>query len=352
MLRRSFLQLAPAAAAAPGRAAAPAKALIGIDTYSVRSFRWKAIELLDYSARLGLNTIQISNLNEYESLEETHLGKVKAHALRLGIAIDCGIGCVATTTASANKKADPVKSLVQGLEVAKFMGARAMRCFLGSPADRRGPLPMEAHIESSVKVFRAARSRALDLGVKIAVENHGDFDAAEVKTLIEEAGRDCVGVCLDTGNPMNLLEDPMSTVETLAPYAATSHFRDSVLFETPRGAAFQWVALGEGTVGIDRVMRRFHQLCPEAPVQLEIITGRPPTEVPYLEESFWKAFPNKKAAEFARFVALARKGGPFMGAMMIGGPGRQPPEYAAALKEQQRVDLERSIEFAKKILWT
>jgi hypothetical protein len=27
-----------------------------------------------------------------------------------------------------------------------------------------------------------------------------------------------------------------------------------------------------------------------------------------------------------------------------------PPEYAAALKEQQRVDLERSLEFAKKNL--
>lgn len=351
MVRRTFLQVLPCAAAA-ARAAAPARALIGMDTYSIRSLRWKAMQLLDYSARLGLNTIQISSLNEYESLEEAHLQKVKDHARRLGIYIDCGIGCVATTTASAPKNADPAKLLVDGLKVARFMGASAMRCFLGSPADRQGPLPIEAHIESSAKVFRGVRSQALDLGVKIAVENHGDFDAGEMKTLIEESGKDYVGVCLDTGNPMNLLEDPMFTVETLAPYCVTSHFRDSVLFETPRGAAFQWVALGDGTVGIDKLLRRFHELCPRAPVQLEIITGRPPTPVPYLEDGFWKAFPNKKASEFARYVALAKRGAPFMGAMMIGGPGKQPPEYEAALREQQRIDLERSLAFAKKVLWT
>ena len=31
-------------------------------------------------------------------------------------------------------------------------------------------------------------------------------------------------------------------------------------------------------------------------------------------------------------------------------PGKQPPEYRAALKEQQHVDLERSVEYAKKTL--
>jgi len=36
--------------------------------------------------------------------------------------------------------------------------------------------------------------------------------------------------------------------------------------------------------------------------------------------------------------------------MVIGGPGKQPPEIAAALKEQQRTDLERSLDWAKKNL--
>ena len=39
-----------------------------------------------------------------------------------------------------------------------------------------------------------------------------------------------------------------------------------------------------------------------------------------------------------------------MGPMVIGAPGKQPREIAAALKEQQRTDLERSLEWAKKNL--
>jgi sugar phosphate isomerase/epimerase len=353
MLRRTFLQSVSAAAVTAGQAAGE-RARLGIDTYSIRSFRWKAMQLLDYSAKLGLNTIQISSIGEYESLEPSYLQKVRDHADRLGIAMDAGIGCICPTSASFNPRSgDPVKSILVGLRVAKTMGAAAMRCFLGSAGDRRGKLPIEAHMESTVKVLRSVRSEALDLGVKIALENHnGDLMASEVKTIIEEAGKDYAGCCYDSGNPLWLLEDPMYTLETLAPYVATSHFRDSVLYEHPRGAAFMWVALGEGTVNTDAILRRFRQLCPQAPIQLEVITGRPPSVLPYLEPGFWTAFPKMSAASFARFVALARQGRPFAGSMMIAGPGKQPPEYEAAVREQQRVDLERSIEFAKKVLWT
>jgi len=70
--------------------------------------------------------------------------------------------------------------------------------------------------------------------------------------------------------------------------------------------------------------------------------------VPYLEESFWKGFPKARANEFARFVALAKQGHPLMTPMVIeDAPGEKVPEYQAALKKQQLVDLERSLVWAK-----
>ncbi|MBI4877021.1 MAG: TIM barrel protein [Acidobacteria bacterium] len=351
MLRRTFLQTVPAAAVAAGQGAGD-RARLGIDTYSLRSFRWKAMQLLDYSAKLGLNTIQISSSGEYESLEPADLQKVKDYAGRLGIEIDSGIGCICPTTASYNPKSgDPAKTLADGLRVAKAVGAKASRCFMGSMADRRGKLPIEAHMEATIKVFRSVRSQALDLGVKIALENHGDLTSAEMKTVFDESGKEFAGCCYDSGNPASVLEDPMFTLETLAPYVASSHFRDTALFERPDGAAFQWVALGEGSTNIDAVLRRFRQLCPHSPIQLEVITGRPPAPIPYLNPEFWKAFPKANAASFARFVALVKKGQPYLGPMIIPGAGKQPPEYEAAAREQQRVDLERSVAYAKKILW-
>jgi len=55
-------------------------------------------------------------------------------------------------------------------------------------------------------------------------------------------------------------------------------------------------------------------------------------------------------AEFARFVALAKSGRPFLGNMVIGQWSDNSPALEAALKEQQRVDLERSLGYAKKKL--
>ena len=353
MLRRSFLEtvpgaLAAAAAGAPANAGVPVK--LGFDTYSLRAFRWKAAELLNYAAGLKLDTIQISSLGDYESFEPAYLRSVKEQAERLHIRIDGGMGCICPSSHSFSKNGPPARDrLLQGLRVAAAVGAKSMRCYLGSSADRIGEPGIEAHIANTIQLFRSVRSETLDLGMKIAIENHdGDMQAREVKALIEESGKDFVGSNLDTGNPLWVVEDPLLTLEILAPYVITSHVRDSVLFEHPRGAAGQWVALGDGQIDFLRFIAQFRQWCPQASMQLEIITGRPPRVIPYLEQDFWKAFPKALASDFARFVALARTGHPFMGAMVIEDvSGRRPAIMSDALKEQQRIDLERSLEYAK-----
>lgn len=326
---------------------------LGFDSYSVRSFRWKATQLIDYAASLKLDTVQISSVDDYESTDPAHLDHLKKYAADRGIAIDAGTGCICPTSSSYNPKTkDPIQYILQGLRVAHSVGAKGMRCFLGSRPDRTGALPIEAHMEATVKVFKAVRQQAMDMGVKIALENHnGDLMASEVKTIIEEAGKEYVGSCLDFGNPFWLVEHPMVTLETLAPYVVTTHLRDTAVYEHPRGCAFQWTALGDGSIDWAPIMEKYRALCPNAPMQLEIITGRPPAVLPYLEPGFWKAFPTANAANFARFVALVKQGHPFEKFMVItDGLKPQPPAFAAALQEQQRIDLERSLEFAKKKL--
>jgi 3-oxoisoapionate decarboxylase len=95
--------------------------------------------------------------------------------------------------------------------VSQAVGSQMMRAYLGGRAERTGPVPLEKHIDATVKVLRAVRSEALDVGVKIGIETHGDLQAWEVRGLIEEAGKDFVGATLDTGNPVTLAEDPMVT---------------------------------------------------------------------------------------------------------------------------------------------
>ena len=353
MRRRTFLQSSSTALAA---AALPAPAAdgdipLGFDSFSIRDWKWKAIQLLDYAAGLKLDTVQLSSLDDYESLEPAYLQRVKDHAARLGIAIDAGTGCICPSSQSyPRNQGDAAEALGKALEVARAVGSKMLRCYMGTRADRRGKLPLEAHMENTVRVFRAVRSRALDLGVKIGLENHaGDMQAREVRTIIEEAGKDYVGACLDTGNPVWAAEDPLVTLEILHPYVVTTHIRDSAVWEHPRGAVVMWVALGEGAVDFQRFVARFRELGVRASMQLEVITGLRAEVLPYLEPEFWTAFPKTPASEFARFVALAKSGRPFMGTMLVAG-GRSSPAVQAARKEQQKTDLERSLDYAAKTL--
>src|SRR5260370_35364734 len=93
MHRRTFLQAAAglsamAASAADDQPAVPIR--LGFDTYSIPAFQWKALQLIDYAAGLTLDTIQLSNLDDYESRDPAHLARTTDHAARSGNARDRG----------------------------------------------------------------------------------------------------------------------------------------------------------------------------------------------------------------------------------------------------------------------
>jgi hypothetical protein len=85
-------------------------------------------------------------------------------------------------------------------------------------------------------------------------------------------------------------------------------------------------------------------------MNLEIITGRAPKVIPYRENEFWKAFPNLAARDFLRFVELAEKGQPLMAGMMVPDNARREPAFQEAVRQQQRVDFERSVKYCREEL--
>jgi sugar phosphate isomerase/epimerase len=196
---------------------------------------------------------------------------------------------------------------------------------------------MEGHIENTVKVLKAARARLLDAGIKVAIENHaGDMQARELKSLLDGAGSDIAGACLDSGNPLWTIEDPHLTLETLAPYVLTSHVRDTAVWIEDGKIAVAWTRMGEGNVGIREYTKKFQQLCPGKPFSLEIIVTQP-RYYAYREAKFWDAYRRTPAWEFARFLKIAESGKPYRGL---------PPAPKEQAAQREREDLEASIRFA------
>jgi hypothetical protein len=158
--------------------------------------------------------------------------------------------------------------------------------------------------------------------------------------LVEEAGRDFVGVCLDSGNPLWTIEDPHLTLETLHPYVLTSHVRDTAVWRVREGAAVAWVRMGEGNVGIDDYVRKYLALCPGRALSLEVIVT-PPRIFAFEDAKFWDAYRSTPAWEFERFLAIAEKGTP---------RPKQEPVPKELAQQREREDLEASLRYTHKLL--
>jgi sugar phosphate isomerase/epimerase len=315
---------------------------LGIDLFSLRSQNWSPAQLLDYSAARGAKVVHFSEIRFIGSLDPQNLRTVRQQAEKLGIEVEIGMKSICPTSKMFDAAAGTAEQqLTRMIDSATVVGSRIVRAVLGSAEDRR-PGPIERHVESTVKVLRNVRSKAMDANIKIAIENHaGDMQSHEVKTLIEEAGRDFVGSCLDSGNPLWTLEDPLTTLETLHPYVLTSHLRDSAVWTVPEGAAVSWVRMGEGNVGIEEFVRRYAALCPGRALSLEsIVMG--PRIYPYRDRKFWDVYRDVPAWEFQRFVEIAERGKPHPA------PPRTASKEEAAARERE--DLEASIEYTKKLL--
>jgi len=314
---------------------------LGIDLFSIRSQGWTAFEYLDYCARWKAKVVHFSEIRFLGSLEPDHLRKVRARAAELDIQLEIGMRSICPTSALFDpKQGSAEEQLTRMIEAARIIGSPIVRAVLGSMDDRKPP-GIESHIEDTVRVLHAVKSRVVDAGLKIAIENHaGDMQARELKTLIEEAGPDFVGVCLDSGNPLWTIENPHLTLETLHPYVLTSHVRDTAVWRVREGAAVAWVRMGEGNVGIDEYVRKYSELCPGRALSLEVIVT-PARIFAFRDPKFWDAYRHTPAWEFERFLALADEGKPLP---------KQPPVPKELAAQREREDLEASLQYTYKLL--
>jgi len=319
---------------------------LGLDNFAVRAMGWKAPQLIDYAARLKTDSLFITDFDALESFDDDYLKGLRAKAADQGLQIQLGTWSICPTSkAFKNKWGTAEEHLALGLRMAAALGSPVLRVVLGNGEDRKTDGGIETRIADTVKVCRSQRARALDSGVKIAVENHaGDMQAWELVTLIEAAGRDYVGANMDSGNACWTMEDPLENLTTLAPYVLTTSLRDSAIWESANGATVQWTAMGEGTVDLKTYFDQFATLCPGVPVHIETISGFN-RELPYLKQDFWTVWPKAKASDFARFVALAKKGKPREAWKAPAGVERKIAE-----QEYQKGEIERSLAYCKKEL--
>jgi 3-oxoisoapionate decarboxylase len=345
MTRRTFL----AAAAALPAFASTRKWQLGLNTYCLRFERWNDRQLIDYCVKQKMDAIFLQDSLDPAVMDPKHWADVKAWAKEAGLHLETGGSAFLPKSPEAYPEV--LAALRKNIERARGMGSPLVRTLLASDRYAMPPGPVEQHIETALKMLREVKAQAVDAGVKIAIENHKDLQAWQTRELIVAAGKDFVGSYLDTGNPVFVAEDPMTTVEELGPLAVCFHLRDSVVYEVPEGIAVQWVPLGEGTVDFKKLVARAGEILPDVRIYCKPITARPPVVIPVYSDEFWtKWFPRGRSRDLERFIRLAKTGKPYDKAQVVEDVPDGRERHMDALKVQQLEHMERSLDYCRKSL--
>ena len=131
-------------------------------------------------------------------------------------------------------------------------------------------------------------------GLKLAIENHKDHTTEELVGMMKAISSEWIGVLVDTGNNLALLEEPHAAVEALAPFALSVHLKDMAVRSDADGFLLSEVPLGTGLLDLPRMITTLRKANPAIVINLEMAT-RDPLRIPCLTEAFFATMPGRKA---------------------------------------------------------
>ena len=149
--------------------------------------------------------------------------------------------------------------------------------------------------------------------MRLAIENHKGWRAAEQAAWMKQVSSEWVGVCLDMGNNLALCEMPDETFEALTPYAIFSHIKDMGLEEYQDGFLLSEVPFGDGVINLKERVAQLRRKDPKMLFCLEMIT-RDPLRIPVFSDSYWSTFSDESTEipghDVAKVLGLVRKNPP------------------------------------------
>ena len=181
--RRAFLSSTAAvlaAATARAQTAAPSgqapvilprPVALGFDNFSLRAYAWKAPRLLEYATTIGADSVFISDLEAFESLEEPALRKLHDDAAARNLTVHVGTWSVCPTSkAFRAQNGTAEEQLTTAIRTARLLGSSVVRVVLGTWEDRLTPGGIGRHIDSLVAVLKGGWSPDREVSLKSGAE--------------------------------------------------------------------------------------------------------------------------------------------------------------------------------------
>lgn len=292
--------------------------------------------LLELTERFWPGGAQI-DLTELESHDPAYLARLRARAARAGLWLELSV---------PSRYLESADAYAEMAGIAQALGVDRIRVALlyGRRYESFATRGAWADFQRTWRRRLAALAPTVErYPIRVGIENHKDFTAAELAELLTTLGSPRIGACVDFGNNIALLEDPLATIRTLAPFAVTTHLKDMAIRPCAGGFELSEVPLGEGLVPLAEAVRLIRDAQPDARLCLEMLT-RDPLTVPYLRDAYWVAMDRPSPEALARFERA-----------ILGKAWSNPLPHVsqlapAAQLEAEDENLRRSVAYAKGVL--
>ena len=277
------------------------------------------LRFLDYCHGLGAGGIQL----DLGVRDKSYVTKLRQQTETYGMYLEGSIR-LPRAQADVDRFASEIRTAKEaGVQVLRtvMMSGRRYELFDSPDAFRRaGDQAWQSLVLAEPVVARE--------GMRLAIENHKDWRVDELVGVLRRLNSPHVGVCLDFGNNLALLENPMQVVEGLAPFAFTTHVKDMAMEEYDRGFLLSEVPLGEGFLDLSKMIKTLRRHRADLRFNLEMIT-RDPLQVPCLDAKYWASSEGLTGRYLAQTLSLVRRHKP-----------RQPLPRIRGLSKDQQLALE------------
>ena len=256
-----------------------------------------AIDLIEHCHSIGAGGVQVM----VRDWTTDFVKNVRDKREKLGLFLEGSV--------SIPKDAGDVDRFEQDILAAREAGAAIARtvCLNGRRYETFQSLSaFNEFAQKSIDSLQLAEPVVRKHRVKLAIENHKDWRAAELAEVLNKLGSEWIGVNLDFGNNLALIEDPMEVVNTLAPYTMTTHVKDMGVKEYEDGFLLSEVPLGEGVLDLKKMFATCRNYRADVKFNLEMIT-RDPLKIPCLNEDFWHTLTSVESRQLASTLRLVRR---------------------------------------------
>jgi 3-oxoisoapionate decarboxylase len=320
-----------AAAAAAAHAAPPVRSSMGFspDCFVIARPSRNVLDYIQYAYDRGAGGVQ----GLLASLEPDYLRNIRSLCEKLGMYLEI----------SVRLPEDDSDTFAKHMAAAREAGAHCLRsvCLSGRRYETFNTLAdFQAFAkESKIRLTRAVRV-ADKLKFPIGLENHKDWTIDEMVPLLKSYDSEYLGACIDWGNNISLLDDPMELAERLAPFSINSHIKEMAVEEYADGFLLAEVPLGQGMMPLKQMLSVILAARPKTRISLDLLT-RNPLLIPCYTEKYWATFPDRNGVYLARTMRMVKANKP-----------KKPLVYMEKLTAEQRLQFEQdnvrqSVEYAR-----